>query len=195
MPRRVPPPPPPPPLWLEQLEYITVCHLAKRPLESTHPRRVELVRLCLDTTKTLELACLVIELGFGWLYRDLVSALRESIIDLPSSARQRLETCYLTVVAKASDDQFMVEHERRGRGNSEDERIDEIVRRYPTLRWVQTSQVRRPSGLRCVICCEGLECAVRRTCQTCVYHQQCIDRWLIANREGPVCRRPLNVDT
>ena len=177
------------PLWLLQLEYITVFHLAKQPLKHTHPRRVELVRLCLDTTKTVELACLVLELGFVGLYSDLVSALHESIIDMPHSARQQLETCYLSVVSKASNDHFMVEHDRRGRGNSSEDRIEEIGRWYPTLRWTSTE------SRQCVICCEALADAVRRTCQTCVYHQHCIDRWLIANRQCPVCRRRLIHET
>ena len=142
----------------------------------------------------LDLVCFLVANGYSSLYLQIIGHQHDLWL-MPRRAWNRIEESYVSWAASESNVTFMDDHDRRGRGNSEADRLNEIMTRFPRKAATKATAAACPI---CTICLESVRVRqhVRELCgQSCVFHKRCIDRWLLGNRTCPTCRRLSIIDT
>ncbi len=174
--------------WAVELERMIYQHLNELPFPRSHPRHREFLSLTMRYETDVEIACLLIECGRTALYLQISEALNGPLYDMTVRAKSQIETSYLNWATAQSEEQFMHDHDRRARGDSAADRIDEVIRKYP-LRLASKSEVEECP--KCVICQYPIRKRqhIRRLCEpSCVFHRACVDEWLLRSRSCPICR-------
>lgn len=195
-------PPPPPPIveddgipdYIKTLEAITFNFLRRQPFPRNHPERMSLVRLCVQSDNEVELTCFLIEHGYVDLYQEISVSLNHRLYDMPIPVRNRIENAYLKFISEESNETFMEDHDKRERGDSVADRIDEIIQKYPLT--TATKQMIQQCP-KCAICQYKIRKRqhVRKTCESCMYHRKCADDYLVQARTCAICRRTLIEDS
>ena len=198
----MPPMPPPPPQQftdyvpdaIKALEEMTFESLRRRPFPRTHPKRMQLVRLCIHSNSEVELTCFLIENGYLELFQEISDGLNDRLYDLPIPIRTRIENSYLKFIEERSNETFLKDHKQRERGDSVADRIDEIIQKFPLQTATNKMLQECP---KCSICQYNIKKRqhVRKTCSKCVYHRSCCDEFLIQSRTCAICRRVLITDS
>ena len=170
------------------VDRLCIEALRSRPFEPDHPDRCRLVALLLGQMRAVSTACFLVERGYTDLYADLHSLPPSVTSGIEPETWRRLEACYTRWVAEESNAQFMLDHDRRGRGDSEADRVAEIQETYPA----RVADLRTAEECpQCAVCLYPIVATtdtVRALSATCVFHRDCIDPWLLANRHCPKCR-------
>jgi hypothetical protein len=180
--------------WRDALDQLIYAALDVRPFSRSHADYGRFRVVSMQFHCEVELACFLIERGYVALYQRILDALDNSLYDILPEYKAMLEQSFLTLSMTQSNEAFMREHRQRQRGDSEADRVDEIIYRYP-LRMATRGHVR--SCPICVICQYNLRNRqhIRQLCTTCLFHRQCIDNWMLRSRTCPICREVRIFDT